>query len=78
MKWDFFFKTKFILTKSILAFPFSHYSPKKTVLLLLRVWQTMEGENERLRVERNRIFSLIGFIGKMCSQTMLMKSTPQI
>lgn len=51
-----FIKTRFILAKSISAFPFSHYKPERTILLLLRVCQTTESENKRLRVERNSIF----------------------
>lgn len=48
--WGFFFKIKFTLTKSISAFPFSHYIPESTVLLLLGLWQAVEGENVRPRV----------------------------
>lgn len=53
---------------------FSHYSPESTVLLLLGVWQTAEGENARPRVKRSSLVFLIGFIGKVYSQTTLMKS----
>lgn len=36
-------------------FLFSHYNPERKVLVLLRVWPTIYGKNERLKVERNRI-----------------------
>lgn len=36
-------------------FPFSHHNPERKVLVLLRVWPTTQGKNERLKVEKNRI-----------------------
>lgn len=60
-----FCKIKFTLTKSISAFPFSHYIPESNVLLLLGLWQAVEGENARPRVERNSLGFLTGFVGKV-------------